>query len=115
MPRFEAQVWVSGEHPYQVETNAANVFAAKEIIARREGVEEHEVQRVFLINEESSSSSSSFNSQDGGGGDYDLGGIAALCLFILGAWIFVTFWPIILALSIIGLIYWIYKVVTEDD
>ena len=83
MPRFEAQVWVSGEHPYQVETNAANVFAAKEIIARREGVEEHEVQRVFLINEESSSSSSSFNSQDGGGGDYDLGGIAALCLFIL--------------------------------
>ena len=47
MPRFEAQVWVSGEHPYQVETNAANVFAAKEIIARREGVKEHEVQRVF--------------------------------------------------------------------
>lgn len=115
MPRFEAQIWVSGELPYQVETNAANIFAAKEIIARREGVEEHEVQRVFLINEERSSSSSSFNSQDGDGGDFDLGGIAALCLFLLGAWIFVTFWPIILALSIIGLIYWIYKVVTEDD
>lgn len=111
MPRFEAQVWVSGEHPYQVETNAANVFAAKEIIARREGVEEHEVQRVFQINEESSSSSSS----DSSGGDYDLGGIASLCLFLLGAWIFVTFWPIILGLSAIALIYWIYKIVSEDD
>jgi len=117
MPRFEAQVWVSGEHPYQVETNAANIFAAREIIARREGVEEHEVQRVFPIKEESSSSSSSssFNFQDDGDGDYDLGGIAALCLFILGAWVFVTFWPIILILGIIGLIYWIYKVVNEDD
>ena len=113
MPRFEAQVWVSGEHPYQVETNAANVFAAKEIIARREGVEEHEVQRVFQINEDSSSSSDS--GEYSSGGDYDLGGIAALCLFILGAWIFVTFWPIILVLGIIGLIYWIYKVVTEND
>ena len=113
MPRFEAQVWVSGEHPYQVETNAANVFAAKEIIARREGVEEHEVQRVFQINEDSSSSSDS--GEYSSGGDYDLGGIAALCLFILGAWIFVTFWPIILVLGIIGLIYWVYKIVSEDD
>ena len=113
MPRFEAQVWVSGEHPYQVETNAANVFAAKEIIARREGVEEHEVQRVFQINEDSSSSSDS--GEYSGGGDFDLGGIAALCLFILGAWIFVTFWPIILVLGIIGLIYWVYKIVSEDD
>ena len=113
MPRFEAQVWVSGEHPYQVETNAANVFAAKEIIARREGVEEHEVQRVFQINEDSSSSSDS--GEYSSGGDYDLGGIAALCLFLLGAWIFVTFWPIILVLGIIGLIYWVYKIVSEDD
>lgn len=112
MPRFEAQIWVSGELPYQVETNAANVFAAKEILARREGVEEHEVQRVFQINEKSSSSSNSDSSSDG---DFDLGGIAALCLFLLGAWVFVTFWPIILILGIIGLIYWIYKVVTEDD
>ena len=113
MPRFEAQVWVSGEHPYQVETNAANVFAAKEIIARREGVEEHEVQRVFQINEDSSSSSDS--GEYSSGGDFDLGGIAALCLFLLGAWIFVTFWPIILVLGIIGLIYWVYKIVSEDD
>jgi hypothetical protein len=90
-----------------------NVFAAKEIIARREGVKEHEVQRVFQINEDSSSSSDS--GEYSSGGDFDLGGIAALCLFLLGAWIFVTFWPIILVLGIIGLIYWVYKIVSEDD
>ena len=110
MPRFEAQVWIPGEHPYQVETNAANIFAAKEIIARREGVEEHEVQRVFQINEDSSSSSNS----DSGGGDFDLGGIAALCLFFFGAWVVVTFWPIVLGLSVIALIYWIYNLFNKD-
>ena len=52
MPRFEAQIWVDGELPYQTETNAANVFAAKNIIARREGVEEHQVQRVFQIDDD---------------------------------------------------------------
>ena len=62
MARFEAQVWVSGELPYQVEVNAANVFAAKKQIIRREGVKEHEVNRIFEIQEESSSSSSSGSS-----------------------------------------------------
>ena len=62
MARFEAQVWVSGEHPYQVEVNAPNVFAAKKQIVRREGVKEHEVNRIFEIQEESSSSSSSSGS-----------------------------------------------------
>ena len=62
MARFEAQVWVSGELPYQVEVNAPNVFAAKKQIVRREGVKEHEVNRIFEIQEESSSSSSSGSS-----------------------------------------------------
>jgi hypothetical protein len=104
MPRFEAQIWVSGEHPYQVETNAANVFAAKEILARREGVEEHEVQRVFQINEESSSSSNS----DSGGGDISFGGIIALAAFIFGAWLLVTFWPLFIVGGLIWFVWWIF-------
>lgn len=113
MPRFEAQVWVSGEHPYQVETNAANVFAAKEIIARREGVKEHEVQRVFQINEDSSSSSDS--GEYSSGGDFDAGGIGILCALILGGWLLISFWPFFLIVGAIGLFAWVYKIVNEDD
>jgi hypothetical protein len=78
MPRFEAQVWVSGKHPYQVEVNAANVFAAKEQIVRRENVKEREVQRIFPIQEESSSSSSSGG--DSVGSAALVGGICALAI-----------------------------------
>ena len=79
MARFEAQVWVSGEIPYQVEVNAANVFAAKKQIVRREGVKEHEVNRIFEIQEESSSSSSSSSSSGNSEGNLALiGGICAI-------------------------------------
>ena len=79
MARFEAQVWVSGELPYQVEVNAANYFAAKKQIVRREGVKEHEVNRIFEIQEESSSSSSSSSSSGNSEGNLALvGGICAI-------------------------------------
>ena len=58
MARYEAQVWVSGEHPYQCEINAANIFAARKNIARRVGVKEHEVNRIFEMHDDDTSSSS---------------------------------------------------------
>jgi len=109
MPRFEAQIWLPNEHPYQVETSAANVFAAKEIIARREGVDEKYVNRLFLINESQSES----NSQNESGGSIDSGGLIWLLLIICGGMILVKFWPIILGLSIFGLILWIIKVMNN--
>lgn len=109
MPRFEAQIWLPNEHPYQVETSAANIFAAKEIIARREGVDEKYVNRVFLINESQSESSS----QNESGGSTDSSGLLGLILIICGGMILINFWPIILGLSILGLIVWIIKVMND--
>ena len=68
MTRYTAQVWVSGDHPYDAEINAANVFQARRNIARREGVKEHEVNRVFEIHEEKeTSSSNNMSAPDVGG------------------------------------------------
>lgn len=86
MPRFEARVWVSGELPYQVEVNAPNIFDAKKQIVRREGVKEHEVQRIFLIREESSSSSSS-SSSSGGDSEGSIALVGGICALAAAWWL----------------------------
>jgi len=112
MPRFEAQIWLPNEHPYQVETSAANIFAAKEIIARREGVDEKYVNRLFTI-EEDNHDTSSTSSQNSNGSEISLGGILGLVVFFGGAWILVNFWPYVITIGVIGLIIWIIKVFNE--
>ena len=103
MARYEAQVWVSGEHPYQCEINAANIFAARKNIARREGVEEHEVNRIFEMRDDDTSSSSSSSSSS-----MDIGGSAAILgiLFAIGA--IVAYWYIVIPVAIIIGIIWYY-------
>lgn len=112
MPRFEAQIWLPNEHPYQVETSAANIFAAKQIIARREGVDEKYVNRLFTI-EEDNYDTSSTSSQNSSGSEISLSGILALLIFFGGAWILVNYWPYVITISVIGLIIWIIKVFNE--
>ena len=103
MARFEAQLWVSGQHPYQAEINAANVFQARKNIARREGVEEKYVNRVFEVQEQTSSSSSSsslFSSGESSSGGWLIGG-----LVLIGA--IVTWWYIAIPVAIIlGVLYY---------
>ena len=103
MTRYEAQVWVSGEHPYQCEINAANIFAARKNIARREGVEEHEVNRIFEMRDDDTSSSSSSSSSS-----MDMGGSAVILgiLFAIGA--IVAYWYIVIPVAIIIGILWYY-------
>jgi len=103
MARFEAQVWVSGQHPYQAEINAANVFQAKKNIARREGVDEKYVNRVFQVQEQTSSSSSpSFSS----GGSSTSGALLIAGLLILG--LIITYWYIVIPVAIvIGVLYYL--------
>lgn len=84
MARYEAQVWVNGELPYQVEVNAPNYFAAKKQIIRREGVKENEVNRIFEVRGGNSSSSSSSSSSGGGAGAIVGLGILLLPLVIIG-------------------------------
>jgi hypothetical protein len=105
MARFEAQVWVSGELPYQAEINAANVFQARKNIARREGVEEKYVNRVFQVQEQASSSSSSSSLFSSGGsssgGVWLVGGLLLLGLIM-------TYWYYVIpALVILGVLIYI--------
>ena len=106
MARFEAQVWVSGQHPYQAEINAANVFQAKKNIARREGVEEKYVNRVFLVQEQTSSSSSSSSSSVFSSGESSAGGALLVGgLLLLG--LIMTYWYIAIPVAIIlGVLYY---------
>lgn len=99
MARFEAQVWVSGELPYQAEINASNVFQARKNIARREGVDEKYVNRVFEIREQSSSSFSSGESSTGGA--LLVGG-----LLLIGA--IVTWWYYIIPAAIVIGVLWYF-------
>lgn len=110
MPRFEGQVWVSGEHPYQTEVNAANVFAARKQIARREGVKEHEVDRVFQINDDNTSSSSS------SGGNVsvpDVSGSMGLAMLGVSAILFFMFMPWVLMFAGGAAGTWIGEKVTQ--
>ena len=105
MARFEAQVWVSGELPYQAEINASNVFQARKNIARREGVEEKYVNRVFQVQEQTSSSSSSSSLFSSGGsssgGVWLVGGLLLLGLIM-------TYWYYVIpALVILGVLIYI--------
>ena len=96
MALFEAQVWVSGEYPYQAEINAANVFQARKNIARREGVDEKYVNRVVQVQEQTSSSSSpSFSS----GGSSTSGALLIAGLLILG--LIITYWYIVIPVAIV--------------
>ena len=103
MALFEAQVWVSGEYPYQAEIDAANVFQAKKNIARREGVDEKYVNRVVQVQEQTSSSSSpSFSS----GGSSTSGALLIAGLLILG--LIITYWYIVIPVAIvIGVLYYL--------
>ena len=102
MARFEAQLWVSGQHPYQAEINAANVFQARKNIARREGVEKKYVNRVFEVQEQTSSSSSSSSLFSSGGsssgGVWLVGGLLLLGL-IMTYWYYVI--PVLVILGIL--------------
>jgi hypothetical protein len=51
------------------------------------------------------------SSDDGEGTSFSE--IAVLGGIILGAWVLITFWPIILGLGVIALIYWIYTVLKD--
>ena len=110
MARFTAQVWVSGDHPYDTEINAANVFQAKRNIARREGVQEHEVNRVFEIRDDDSDSDN-----NGGGSESswsDIGGGFVLIGGLLAIGLIITLLPYIIAFGAIGLVCWgVYKLV----
>ena len=103
MARYEAQVWVSGEHPYQCEINAANIFAARKNIARREGVEEHEVNRIFEVRDDDTSSSSSSSSSS-----MDIGGSAAILGILLAIGAIVAYWYIVIPVAIIIGFLWYY-------
>jgi hypothetical protein len=104
MARFEAQVWVSGQHPYQAEINAANVFQAKKNIARREGVEEKYVNRVFQVQEQTSSSISS-SSLFGSGESSTGGALLVGGLLLLG--LIMTYWYYVIpAVIVLGVLYY---------
>ena len=109
MPRFTAQVWVSGDHPYDAEINAANVFQARKNIARREGVSENDVNRVFLIEEDAHHQSSS------SGGDIDIGGVGAIAGLAIGLWLLVEFTPWILMFGLGSAGAWIGEKVTGQS
>jgi hypothetical protein len=106
MARFEAQVWVSGELPYQAEINAANVFQARKNIARREGVDEKYVNRVFEIREQSSSSSSSSSSSFSSGESSTGGAFLVGGLLLLG--LIVTYWYYVIPAAIVIGVLWYF-------
>ena len=106
MTRFTAQVWASGDHPYDTEVNAPNIFQAKRQIARREGVEEHEVNRVFEIRDNDTSSSNNSNT--------NVGGLLALGAVLFVIWLVVEYWYIVLPVAVIGLIIWLMNLFIDE-
>lgn len=108
MPRFTAQVWVSGDHPYDCEINAANVFQAKKNIARREGVDESDVNRVFLIEDDHSSNHSS-------SGHIDIGSWGGIAVAAVVLWLLIEFTPWILMFGMGATGVWIGERVTGQS
>lgn len=104
MPRYTAQVWVPGDYPYDAEINAVNSIQARKTIARREGVDENYVNRVFEVNTttQQHSSSSSLN----------IGGAGSAISLILLLWIFIEFTPWILMIILGGLGLWLGEKIT---
>lgn len=75
---------------------------------RREGLSESEVQIVNSTHyEDHESGGGSSSSNDGEGTSFSE--IAVLGAILLGAWLIMNFWPIILGLGAAALIYWIWK------
>ena len=109
MPRFTAQVWVSGDHPYDAEINAQNVFQARKNIARREGVSENDVNRVFLVEEDDHHQSSS------SGGDIDIGGVGAIAGLAVVLWLLIEFTPWILMFGLGAAGAWIGEQFTRQS
>ncbi len=110
MPRFTAQVWVSGDHPYDCEINAANVFQAKKNIARREGVDESDVNRVFLIEDDNHHSSNSSSS-----GHIDIGSWGGIAVAAVVLWLLIEFTPWILMFGMGATGVWIGEKVTGQS
>lgn len=111
MPRFTAQVWTSGDHPYDAEINAQNVFQARRNIARREGVSEQDVNRVFLITEDDDDRSSNSSS----GSDIDIGSWGALAGMAVVLWLLIEFTPWILMFGMGGIGAWIGEKITGQS
>lgn len=109
MPRFTAQVWVSGDHPYDCEINAANVFQARKNIARREGVDESDVNRVFLIDDDDRSSNSSSS------GHIDIGSWGGIAVAAVVLWLLIEFTPWILMFGMGATGVWIGEKVTGQS
>lgn len=104
--------WPKGSFRYVVKEYAPNPFVAKERVMRREGLSESEVQIVNSTHyEDHEGGGGSSSSNDGEGTSFSE--IAVLGGILLGGWILMTFWPIILGLGVIALIYWIYTVVKD--
>ena len=110
MPRFTAQVWVSGDHPYDCEINAANVFQARKNIARREGVDESDVNRVFLIEDDNHHSSNSSSS-----GHIDIGSWGGIAVAAVVLWLLIEFTPWILMFGMGATGAWIGEKVTGQS
>lgn len=110
MPRFTAQVWVSGDHPYDCEINAANVFQAKKNIARREGVDESDVNRVFLIEDDNHHSSNSSSSSH-----IDIGSWGGIAVAAVVLWLLIEFTPWILMFGMGATGAWIGEKVTGQS
>ena len=109
MPRFTAQVWVSGDHPYDCEINAANVFQARKNIARREGVDESDVNRVFLIDDDDHSSNNSSS------GHIDIGSWGGIAVAAVVLWLLIEFTPWILMFGMGATGVWIGEKVTGQS
>lgn len=110
MPRFTAQVWVSGDHPYDCEINAANVFQARKNIARREGVDENDVQRVFLVTDDDDHSVNSSS-----GGHIDIGSWGGIAVAAVVLWLLIEFTPWILMFGMGATGAWIGEKVTGQS
>lgn len=113
MPRFTAQVWAPGDHPYDCEINAANVFQARKNIARREGVNEQDVNRVFLVDDGHDHRDSGYNG--GSGGNIDIGSWGALAGMAVVLWLLIEFTPWILMFGMGGIGAWIGEKITGQS
>ena len=105
--------WPKGSFRYVVKEYAPNAFVAKERVMRREGLSESEVQIVNSTHYTDHESDSGGGSSSNGGEGTSFSEIAVLGGILLGAWVLITFWPIILGLGVIALIYWIYTILKD--
>ena len=99
----KARIYDPDTLQYDVEVEAPSISDAYTIIERREGVERKYIGTISVIDE--SSGGSLFS----GGGSSDTGGYLALGAVLLGIWLLVEFWWIIVPVAVIGGFYWFLK------